>query len=114
MEHQISHLHSAGFYTKDYIKPNAVNRLFINGASLHPPHVFKAIVFSEATRLRRLNEDDNIYKDSLMRLKKKCFESDFNKTLTTKIIDKAANWVERFQPPSKITDDTHLNNKKLI
>jgi len=114
VEHNISQVHTAGFYTQDYIKPTAVNRLFINGASFHPPHLFKAIVYGEATRLRRINEDNNSYIKSLNRLKKKCLESGFNKNLTTDIINKASDWKERFHPPSRRKEINNHNNKKLI
>ena len=40
------------FFTKNFIKPTATNRLFLYGQSYHPPHVFKSIVYSEAVRMR--------------------------------------------------------------
>ena len=44
VEHKIDSSYSCGFFTKNFIKPTATNRLFLNGQSYHPPHVFKSIV----------------------------------------------------------------------
>ena len=45
-----------GFVTKSFTKPTAAGRTFLHGNSFHPIHIFKGIIFSEAVRLRRLNE----------------------------------------------------------
>ena len=52
VEHNIDSSYSCGFFTKNFIKPTATNRLFFNGQSYHPPYVFKSIVYSEAIRMR--------------------------------------------------------------
>jgi len=40
-----------GFVTKDFVKPTAEGRQFINGSSHHPQTTFKSILFGEAIRL---------------------------------------------------------------
>ena len=57
-----------GFVTKDFVKPTADRRQFINGKSHHPQSTFKSILFGEA--LRRLNQRKEDYLCSLNRLKK--------------------------------------------
>ena len=61
-------------------------------------------VVSEAMRLRRICEDKTDYDTSLEYLKNKCFKSKFPKTLTSKIVEQAKSWVDRFHP---------INNSKL-
>ena len=56
VEHKIDSSYSCGFITKNFIKPTGTNRLLLNGQSYHPPHVFKSIAYSEAIRMRRLND----------------------------------------------------------
>ena len=41
-----------GFVTKDFVKPTAEGRQFINGKSHHPQSTFKSILFGEAIRLK--------------------------------------------------------------
>ena len=65
------------FITRDFVKPTAVEAKFLNGNSFHPIHVFKGIIFGEGKRLRRLNEKDNDYVNSIERLKVKCKRSGF-------------------------------------
>ena len=60
-----------GFVTKDFVKPTAEGRQFINGNSHHPQTTFKSILFGEAIRLRRLNQRKDDYLSSLNRLKEK-------------------------------------------
>jgi len=60
-----------GFVTKDFVKPTAEGRQFINGNSHHPQTTFKSILFGEAVRLRRLNQRKDDYLSSLNRLKEK-------------------------------------------
>ena len=59
-----------GFVTKDFVKPTAEGRQFINGNSHHPQTTFKSILFGEAIKLRRLNQRKDDYLSSLNRLKK--------------------------------------------
>ena len=92
------------FVTSNYVKKTSLNRTFINGASYHPLWVFQSIVVSEAMRMRRICEDKTDYDTSLEYLKNKCFKSKFPKTLTSKIIEQAKSWVDRFHP---------INNSKL-
>ena len=55
-------------------------------------------------RTRRICEDKTDYDTSLEYLKNKYFKSKFPKTLTSKIIEQAKSWVDRFHP---------INNSKL-
>ena len=57
-------------------------------------------------RMRRILvcEDKTDYDTSLEYLKNKCFKSKFPKTLTSKIIEQAKYWMDRFHP---------INNSKL-
>jgi len=63
-----------GFITTNYTKPTATGSSFINGDSHHPEYVFRAVIQGEATRLRRLNECDELYHKSLDTLKQKCID----------------------------------------
>ena len=92
------------FVTSNYVKKTTLDRTFINGASCHLLWVFQSIVVSEAMRMRRICEDKTDYDTSLEYLKNKCFKSKFPKTLTSKIIEQAKSWVDRFHP---------INNSKL-
>ena len=56
---------------------------------------FKSIVFSEAVRLRRLNETLSDYLASLERLNQKCIHSQFNIKLVSRILDLASKWNDR-------------------
>ena len=78
VEHKIDNSHIGGFYTRDFVKPTALDRTFLNGKSFHPTHIFKSIKFSEAVRLRRLNETQSDYLASLERLKQKCIRFQLN------------------------------------
>ena len=49
-------------------------------------------------RLRRLNETNELYLKDLERLKKKCIDSYFNKTVVEKIPNLAKTWTDRFGP----------------
>ena len=104
----VLHKHSSDspfkFVTSNYVKKTALDRTFINGTSYHPLWVFQSIVVSEAMRMRRICEDKTDYDTSLECLKNKCFKSKFPKTLTSKIIEQAKSWVNRFHP---------INNSKL-
>ena len=54
-----------GFVTKDFVKPTAEGRQFINGNSHHPQTTFKSILFGEAVTLRRLNQRKDDYLSNL-------------------------------------------------
>ena len=104
----VLHKHSSDspfkFVTSNYVKKTALDRTFINGASYHPLWVFQSIAVSEAMRMRRICEDKTDYDTNLEYLKNKCFKSKVPKTLTSKIIEQAKSWVDRFHP---------INNSKL-
>ena len=77
-----------GFIIRDFVKPTAINRTFLDGRSYHPTHVYKSIIIGEAKRLRRLNENEQFYQDSIDRLQLKCDKSNFNKNITRDMIEK--------------------------
>ena len=87
-----------GFITKNFTKKTAQNRCFLNGSLYYPLNIYKLIAFGEAVRLRRLNEKQEHYLESLECLKEKCYRSRFNKKLTNKIIKLASGWTDRFHP----------------
>jgi len=49
-------------------------------------------VFDEAVRLRRLNERDDIYRDRLKKLRKKCALSFFNLEMVDDMLKIAFTW----------------------
>ena len=100
VDHVIDSTAVGGFYTKEFIKPTALNRTFLHGKSHHPISVFKSIVFGEAVRMRRLNESNEHFQDSLERLRSKCLKSNFNNEVVNNIIEKAKLWTHRFSPKS--------------
>jgi len=55
-----------GFVTKDFMKPTAEGRRFINGKSYHSKSTFKSILFGEVIRLRRLNQRKEDYFSSFL------------------------------------------------
>ena len=113
VEHKIDSSYSCGFFTKYFIKPTAANRLFLNSQSYHPPHVFKSIVYSEAVRMRRLNESTDEYLNSLQQLKTKCLKSNFNLSLVNKILKIATTWQSRFSLDSTTgTSSQQVKSKK--
>ena len=87
-----------GFVTKDFVKPTAERRQFINGNSHHPQTTFKSILFGEAIRLRRLNQRKDDYLSSLNRLKEKAIRSKFPLNMTNDMIALASNWEDRLRP----------------
>ena len=113
VEHKIDSSYSCGFFTKNFIKPTATNRLFLNSQSYHPPHVFKSTVYSEAVRMRRLNESTDEYLNILQQLKTKCLKSNFNLSLVNKILKIATTWQSRFSPDST-TSSQQVKSKKLV
>ena len=52
----------------------------------------------EAICTRRVCEDKTDYFTSLEDLKNECFKSKIPKTFTSKIIEQAKSWVDRFHP----------------
>ena len=88
-----------GFATKDFVKPTAEGRLFINGNSHHPQTTFNSILFGETIRLRRLNQRKDDYLSSLNRLEEKAIRSKFPLNMTNDMIVLASNWEDRLRPP---------------
>ncbi|MEC8567887.1 MAG: GIY-YIG nuclease family protein, partial [Pseudomonadota bacterium] len=91
---------AAGFRTTNFVKPTAINRLFLNGQSSHPRNVFKSIFFSESIRMRRLNEKTDDYLKALEDLKIKCWKSGFDKKMVNNMLNIARSWKDRFAPPN--------------
>ena len=87
-----------GFVTKDFVKPTAEGRQFINGNSHQPQTIFKLILFGEAIRLRRLNQRKDDYLSTLNRLKQKAIRSKFPLNMTNDMIALASNWENRLRP----------------
>ena len=52
-------------------------------------------------RLRRLNERQEDYQNSINELKDKCLSSGFNKKVTQTMIQKVSTWTERFGPTNQ-------------
>jgi len=88
-----------GLVTKDFVKPTAEGRQFINGNSHHPQTTFKSILFGEAIRLRRLKQRKYDYLSSLNLLKEKAIPSKFPLNMTNDMIALASNWEDRLRPP---------------
>ena len=65
VNHVIDKTEISGFYVKNYIKPTAKNRVFVNGKSHHPRSIYKSIVFGESIRLRRLCKRDSDYLEAI-------------------------------------------------
>ena len=87
-----------GFVTKDFVKPTAEGRQFMNRNSHHPQTTFKSILFGEAIRLRRLNQRKDDYLSSLNRLKEEAIRSKFPLNMTNNMIA-LSNWEDRLRPP---------------
>ena len=89
------------FVTKDFVKPTAEGRQFINGNSHHPQTTFrfKSILFGEAIRLRRLNQRKDDYLSSLNRLREEAIRSKFPLNITNDMVELASNWEDRLRPP---------------
>ena len=74
--------------------------------SYHPKHIFTGIILSESKRLRRLNEKDLDYKNSIKRLEEKCRKSNFNKNIVNETINKVIiDW--------KKEDETKITKNKI-
>ena len=65
------------YVTENFVKPTALGRVFLDGSSYHPVHIFKGIVNGEAKRMRRLNSTEPGYTASLDKLQSKCSRSNF-------------------------------------
>jgi len=88
-----------GFVTKDFVKPIAEGRQFLNGNSHHKQMTFKSILFGEAIRLRRFNQRKDDYLSNLNRLKEKAICSKFPLNMTNDMLALASNWEDRLWPP---------------
>ena len=100
VDHRTNKLSKGGFYTKYFVKPTAIDRVFVNGSSHHPRSVFKSIIFSESIRLRRLCERDDDYENAMVMLENKCHKSGFNKDLVSSMISITKTWKDRFTSPT--------------
>ena len=109
VNHVIDKTEKGGFYVKNYVKPTAKNRLFVNGKSFHPRSIYKSIVFGESVRLRRLCERDDDYLEAIKALKQKCLKSCFSKALVDDMIKITVEWKDRFGPPMKKAREVNEN-----
>jgi len=98
VNHCISPDDDFGFVTKDFIKPTAEGKQFINGKSRQPKSTFKSILFGEAIRLRRLNQTKEDYPSSLNQLKEKAIRSNVPLNMTNDMTAMASNWEEVCAP----------------
>ena len=98
VNHVIDSSDTVGFYTTDFIKPTAIERVFLHGSSYHPISTFKSILKGECLRMRRLNERNEDFIESLERLRKKAMKSNFPRNLTNRITNTASTWKHRFPP----------------
>ena len=101
--HVSDHTSTWGFKTKKIIKPTAKEAIFLNGKSHHPLHIFRGIILSEGRRMRRLNEKDEDYLQSLDFLKEKCIRSNFPENLVTRNIDNIKQWTRMDKQENKKT-----------
>ena len=106
----VSKAEPLGFYMTDFVKPTAVNRLFLNGLSHHPMSVYKSIVHGECLRLRRLNEKQEHFLSALERLRTKALKSMFDKNIVENKINLAKTWKNRFQEKKKSDDNEDIPN----
>ena len=103
-----------GFKLKNFVKPTAVNSVFLNGNSYHPLHIFRGIILSEGKRLRRLNEKDEDFQSSLTMLSEKCLRSNFPENLVTRNIDNIKHWTRsNYSISNKQKDPNNKFNKRL-
>ena len=86
VNHCVTIEYDFGFVTKDFVKPTAEGRQFINRNSHHPQTTFMSILFGEAIRLRRLNQRKDDYLSSFNRLKEKAIRSKFPLNMTNDMI----------------------------
>ena len=114
VEHKIDSNFAGGFYTRNFVKPTAIDRTFLNGKSFHPQRIFKSIVFSESIHLRRLNESQSEYLKSLECLRKKCIQSNFKTQIVEKIISLASTWTDRFKPNKTSETKTENFKRKIV
>ena len=59
---------NGAFHTEVYSKPTDAHR-YLNFKSCHPPHVKRAIPYSQGLRLRRICNSDNVFEEKLGELK---------------------------------------------
>ena len=98
-----------GFKLKNFVKPTAVNSVFLDGNSYHPLHILRGIIISEGKRLRRLNEKDDDFKSSLKMLSEKCIRSNFPENLVTRNINNIMHWTR--PDKTKNVKQMELKNK---
>ena len=75
--------------------------------------MFFALLCTESQiRMRRLNERNQDYLESLERLQKKCMVSGFDERMTTRMIDLAKTWTSRFGP-TNLRPESSSNTERL-
>ena len=109
--HCIDDKFTNGFKTRNFIKPTALDSVFLNGSSYHPRHIFKGIITGEAKRLLRLNDCNEDYQISLNDLQNKCLRSGFKKELVEKNIKIVQTWNKNQQTNNNSENKINNNNK---
>jgi len=79
--------HTQTLHTKLYTKPTHKNQ-YLHYNSEHPSHVKKAIPYSQALRLRRITDNDDILHTELNTLKEKFIQRGYPQTLVETEINK--------------------------
>ena len=64
--------------------------------------------------MRRLNETQTSYIESLKRLQIKCLLSNFNKNMVDDMINIAKTWLNRFKPDNAKIKDKHPQFHKIV
>ena len=86
--HIIDDEEKGGFYVRNYIKPTAINRVYINGRVLSSSLNLQIYGTSESIRLRRLCERDCDCWEALKLLKDKCIKSYFCEGLVVEMLER--------------------------
>jgi len=60
------------FLIKNHVKPTAIDRCFLYGSSHHLMSIYESIMFTGAVQMCKINEDDQLYLQSLRELDAKC------------------------------------------
>ena len=69
-------------HTSEFRKETAKD-CFLNAGSNHPRHVFKGIIKSQVTRLRRICSEDEQFSNALELLRERCLNSGYCSTIVT-------------------------------
>ena len=81
VNHQIMNVEEYGFpfKTKHFIKSTATEKLYLNGKSYHSKSTYRSILYSEALRMRNLNEQYEDFITGLEEIRLKAEKSEFKR-----------------------------------